>query len=433
MPNIRIIYYSVQFICIFFPVVLFAQFKNVKIDAARGTIGPCEPSIAINPLNPKEIVVGAVLEKVYYSSDGGEEWAEQNLTSEYGIWGDPCIVADHQGNFYYFHLSNPDENGWFSENLLDRIVCQKSVDGGKTWNNGSFTGMAHPKDQDKEWATANHLNNELYVTWTQFDAYNSFESGDSTNILFSKSDDFGETWSEPLRINQMAGNCLDDDFAVEGAVPAVGVDGEIYVSWSRGNEIYLDYSTDGGETWQANDKVIAKQKAGWNFDIPGIGRANGMPVIHCDITEKSEFYGRVYVNYADQNTDGSDTDIWLIYSDDKGESWSDPIRVNNDNTNQHQFFQWMDVDPVTGYVYVVFYDRRNYTDNQTDVYLAYSKDGGAHFENIKISDSPFNPQTDIFFGDYNNICVYNGIVRPVWTRLEDRVLSIWTALIDFSE
>lgn len=84
----------------------------------------------------------------------------------------------------------------------------------------------------------------------------------------------------------------------------------------------------------------------------------------------------------------------------------------------------------SGYLYIVFYDRRNYDTNLTDVYLAVSKDGGATFENIKISESPFNPISSVFFGDYTNISAHNGIIRPIWTRLEGGNLSIWTALID---
>jgi len=71
----------------------------------------------------------------------------------------------------------------------------------------------------------------------------------------------------------------------------------------------------------------------------------------------------------------------------------------------------MDVDPITGYIYIVFYDRRNdlHDKNETEVYLAYSKDGGENFTNLKISESPFTPQLGVFFGDYNDISAYNGV------------------------
>jgi hypothetical protein len=36
----------------------------------------------------------------------------------------------------------------------------------------------------------------------------------------------------------------------------------------------------------------------------------------------------------------------------------------------------------------------------------------------------------VFFGDYVGVSAFAGRVRPLWMRLEDSVLSIWTALID---
>ena len=114
---------------------------------------------------------------------------------------------------------------------------------------------------------------------------------------------------------------------------------------------------------------------------------------------------------------------------DGGNTWSAPTRVNNDGAGNHQFFTWLAVDPVTGYLYVVFYDRRHHEDDKTDVYLAYSKDGGKTFVNAKISQSPFLPTKDVFFGDYNHLSVHNGRVRPIWTRLQDGKLSVWTALV----
>ena len=90
----------------------------------------------------------------------------------------------------------------------------------------------------------------------------------------------------------------------------------------------------------------------------------------------------------------------------------------------------MTIDQANGNIYIVFYDRRNYDDRNTDVYLAVSTDGGETFENVKISDSPFYPSSSVFFGDYTNITAYNGQVRPVWCRLDDGQMSLWTALID---
>ena len=90
----------------------------------------------------------------------------------------------------------------------------------------------------------------------------------------------------------------------------------------------------------------------------------------------------------------------------------------------------MSVDPITGHIYIVFYDRRNHADQKTDVYLAVSTDGGTSFTNEKISDSPFTPDPDVYMGDYINIAAYGGFVRPIWTSMANGNLEILTAIID---
>lgn len=89
----------------------------------------------------------------------------------------------------------------------------------------------------------------------------------------------------------------------------------------------------------------------------------------------------------------------------------------------------MTVDQATGYIYMVYYDRRDYDDNRTDVYLAYSRDGGSSFKEVKISESPFVPDPTKFFGDYDNISAHNGIITPIWTRMDKGKTSVLTAVI----
>jgi hypothetical protein len=98
---------------------------------------------------------------------------------------------------------------------------------------------------------------------------------------------------------------------------------------------------------------------------------------------------------------------------------------------KHQFLSWMAVDQVTGIIYIIFYDRRHYDDEKTDVYLATSADGGITWKNEKISDEPFTPDSDTFFGDYTNIAAHAGVVRPIWTRMDNGKPGVWTALIDY--
>ncbi|MCZ6692930.1 MAG: sialidase family protein [Bacteroidetes bacterium] len=408
---------------------VYGQYINIKIDDIQMKYGPCEPSIAINPKDPNNLVAGSVLGRVYHSEDAGKTWISDTLSSPYGVYGDPCIIADNDGNFYYFHLADPQGKGQTGTKWLDRMVCQKSIDGGKKWNQGTFTGLNAGKNQDKEWAIHDPVNDLIYLTWTEFDKYGSDDPQDSSYILVSKSTDKGETWSRPLRINQQAGDCLDNDQTVEGAVPAIGPQGQVYVAWSFNQRIYFNKSLDNGRTWAPNDLKIADQPGGWTFDIPGLGRANGLPVTVCDMSD-GPYQGTIYVNWSDQRNGINNTDIWISKSTDGGKIWSSPFKINDDRSGRHQFFNWISIDQVTGYLYVIYYDRRNYKDTRTDVYLAYSMDGGETFTNEKISESPFEPSVQAFFGDYNNISAYNGIIRPIWTRADGTTLSVWTALIN---
>lgn len=395
----------------------FSEAQNILISSSNN---PNEPSIKIDPKNPSIIVAATNLNNYYFSNDTGRTWSSNTLSSSFGVWGDPVIDVDTAGNFYYFHLSNPSSGNW-----IDRIVCQKSADNGQTWSNGTYTGLNNTKAQDKHWSVIDRSNNNIYLTWTEFDEYGSSNINDSSRILFSKSLDGGNTWSPALKINEISGDCVDSDNTVEGATPAIGPNGEIYVAWTGPAGLVFDRSLDGGNTWLLNDIMIDSQASDWDFDVPGIYRSNGLPVLKCDLSGGPN-HGTLYINWSDQRNGINNTDVFLSKSTDGGNTWSPAAKVNTDNTARHQFLTWMDIDQSNGYLHFIFYDRRNYSNNQTDVFLAYSKDGGQTFKNEIVSESSFTPNAGVFFGDYNNISVHNNIVRPIWTRLQGGALSIWT-------
>lgn len=408
---------------------LWGQFQNIRISGSGPGVsrGVCEPSLAIDPSNPAQVVAGAILNEVFWSKDSGHTWQQQALSSPFGVWGDPVIAADPQGHFYYFHLSDPTGENWQSEEILDRIVVQRSDDGGENWSDGSYMGMHHPKDQDKHWVDVDRESGYIYATWTQFDDYGSKADTAHSNILFSRSRDQGLSWSPALKLSEKPGDCLDGDSTTEGAVPAVGPNGEVYVAWSNQGHIYFDRSLDSGRTWLEQDQRIAEHVGGWEIEIPGLLRCNGMPVTVADDGD-SEGSGNVYVQWVDKRA--GHHDVWLIRSEDQGQNWSQPVRVNSDSSEADQFLAWLEVDPSSGYLYSVFYDRRHYNDEQTDVFLAWSKDGGRSWQNHKISEKPFIPRETVFFGDYNDIDIYQGMVRPIWTRFDPEGLSVWTAIIN---
>jgi hypothetical protein len=427
--RVRLLCSTILILCCFLaPLrVALAQYPNVRVSNPSSS-DPEEVTIAINPTNPLNLVAGANIRYYYYSTNGGLNWTQGTLTSTYGVWGDPCVIFDAQGNLYYGHLSNPPSPGYW----IDRIVVQKSTNGGVSWNSGVGIGFNPPvRNQDKEWLAADMTNsqfrNNIYMSWTEFDNYGSTSSFDSTRILFSRSTDAGATWSTPLRVSDRGGNCVDSDSTVEGAVPAVGPNGEVYLAWSGPLGLMFDKSTDGGVTF-GQDVFVSSQPGGWDYDIPGISRCNGLPVTACDVST-SPHRGTIYVNWTDQRNGLNNTDVFLAKSTNGGSTWSPVKRVNDDVTATHQFFSWMTIDQTTGYLYIVFYDRRATAGNATDVYVARSTDGGENFSNFKVSQSSFTPTSSIFFGDYTNIAAHAGKIYPIWMRLDGNALSVWIATV----
>lgn len=405
--------------------VLNAQFTNVMVNTPSTTDAE-EVAIAVNVTNPAYVAAGANISYFFSSSNSGTSWTQKRMNSTLGVWGDPCLLYDHNGYLYFGHLSNPVSGYW-----IDRIVVQRSTDNGTTWNDGAGIGYRSPKNQDKEWLAVDMhsplCKGNLYVSWTEFDNYGSTAGTDSSRILFSKSTDKGLSWNTPVLVSDRSGDCVDEDNTVEGAVPTVGPNGEIYISWAGPLGLMFDKSTNGGASF-GTDKFISTIPGGWDFAIPGIYRANGLPITLCD-TSRLATRGNIYVLWGDQRNGTDNTDVFISRSTDGGNSWSAAMKVNQDNSGRQQFFPWMTIDQTTGFLYVVYYDRRNTTGNATDVYVSRSTDGGLTFQDFKVSNSSFTPSSSVFFGDYTNIAAFNRKIYPIWMRLDNSTLSVYTALI----
>ena len=271
------------------------------------------------------------------------------------------------------------------------------------------------------------LKNGTLLAFAEGRVNNAGDFGD-INIVLKRSTDQGKTWTKPLRISKFAGDCIDDDNTVEGAVPTVGPNGEIYVTWSGPKGLVFQRSIDGGQTWMPEEQFITTHEGGWTIDIPGMYRANGLPILVCDLSNGPN-RGTLYLNWCDQRNGVEDTDVWLLVSRDGGATWNEEKRVNQDASNRQQFFTWMTIDQSTGFLYFIYYDRRNYDSKKTDVYLAVSRDGGKTFHEHRISETPFVPNDKVFFGDYLNIAAVNGVIAPIWPRMDNGKITLLTTTI----
>lgn len=410
---------------------------------------PAEVSVGINPENPGQVIVVGLGKPVsgkprvsnyaFISADAGRTWETVAAANPDGrVQGDDAVTFRDDGLAVHAYIAFSGLRAKHPKRARNGIFVTTSRDHGETWS-PPVPVVDHINTlmpfEDKPYLVSDNsprspFHRNIYLAWTRFDIYGSSHPADSTQIFFSRSTDSAATFSTPLRISDRGGDCLDGDNTVEGAVPVVGTAGEVYVVWAGPLGLVLDKSLDGGATFGA-DKVIGPIPGGWSIDVPGLGRSNGMPVTAVDHST-GPYRGTLYVNWVD--TRHGDPDVFLMYSRDAGETWSDAVRVNDDpvHNGKEQFFTWMAVDPQDGSVNIVYLDRRNARSTETAVFLARSVDGGHSFTNTKIALPEFQGDERVFFGDYIGIDAYGGRVVCAFPYFQQRrELAVYAALFRF--
>jgi len=399
--------------------IIQAQHQNVIIANSLGDGLPTEPAVVMNPANTNEILVAGMPDNAYYSMDGGVTWTHEMLQSPFGVNADPVLLVDQSGRYYYIHLPY----------VINRVICHRKVDISAAWAMESYASYDGIHEVDKEWASFDAVNNIIYLSWTYFDEWGSSSPSDSSCIFLTHSFDGGESWSSPVRVSDQKGNAQGGNYSAHGSYNTTGPGGEVYVAWFGPAGLMFDRSTDQGNTWLPQDINTTGGHINWIYSIPGLNLGVTFPFIACD-RSGGPHNGNIYISWADKRNGGNDADVFIVKSMDGGITWSTPIRVNDDPPGRHQFFPALTVDQLTGKVWVVFFDRRNYTDTNTDVYMAASEDGGNAFTNFKVSETPFIPFSTVFFGHYLGISAHDDHVFPVWNRMDNGENSLVGAIID---
>ena len=402
-------------------------FTNTNI--SRDSFPQNETSVKISKTDPNRVVaawrdfrqgVSPANRRVgySYSTDGGVTWSVSQLLDstvfpDFPRNSDPVVAVDTAGNFYIAVIT-------VGQNLA--LAIYKSTDGGVTFPISTI--VANDGTEDKEWLETDFTPgspyyNNLYISWTRF-------SGNS-GIKLTRSTNSGSNWSNAVAI-------ADPSSPGQGSDLAIGLDGEIYVTWVGGTAtqdyIYFDKSTDGGLSF-GTDRVIQQ---GLTPTIPITSSGVTFPSIDTDVSGGAN-NGNIYLVWCDGRN--GDADIFLTRSTNKGADWSSPLRVNNDpvSNGKMQCWPWLAVSD-SGNIAVIFYDTRNTSANNiVEAYLALSTDGGLSFTNTPLSDVPsptIQPNSDIRFGDYIGIDYYGGKIVPVWTdeRTGGFNMECYTAVVD---
>ncbi len=417
-------------------------FPPKNYPASSGPIDNNEPTVAVNPLDPNNIVVAANDYNAprlgpgdswvgfYTSHDGGKTWSTgfvpgypgdpqtSELTGFRGA-GDPVLASNGQGDFYLSGIAfkrsiNPVNQIGFGYNVgrADCIFVAKSTNGGDSFDQVVVVATAlqsWASFHDKEWLAVDPNNGNVYVCWSWFTALMA------SQLVFSRSTDGGVTWSDYQIITEFPG-----ENSIQGSAIVVDNDGNIHVTWMNYNyaEVRYAQSTDEGQSF-SNPISIAPFD-----DIETLENTNyRTPTMTMLAVDNSDniWEGSLYCTWADDSL--GDADIMMVYSHDNGATWGSTIRVNNDKigNGKDQFFSAVAVSE-EGYVHLIFYDRRNDTENTwIETYWAMSSDGGDNFTiNLPISDASFNgdysraPGSADFIGDYIGVVAANHSIHAVW-------------------
>ncbi len=380
-----------------------------------------EVIIDVNPTNSRNLVIvghtagGFSTMDTFFSTDGGATWtrvalgnAQDGFTSTFRF--DPAVAFDANGNVFVAYGVRDFSGSTRRESV---VVC-RSTDGGQSY--GQFRTISTQNSigtlpGNDKWLLATGRDNvnanqqNVYIAWTQ----NVTESGNTDQrIVVSRSTDGGNVWSAPTIIADDANAGIDRGLTAD---PAVGPNGEVYVSWHDfgDGELLIDRSTDGGVTW-GTDHQITTVFAGLNISIPPQPDRNVSPQGSLDVDRSGGANnGRLYFVYM--NGSSPNTDIFCRTSNDGGTTWSGPVQVNDDATTRSQFLPMCDVDDSSGNLSVVFYDARDDANNQkVHVYHALSTTGGASFSaNTKVTDNPSDQSTANASRTSNNYLDYIGV------------------------
>ncbi|MFO8130379.1 MAG: T9SS type A sorting domain-containing protein [Bacteroidales bacterium] len=438
-----------------------------------------EPSVRISRKDPQTVVAAwrdfregwqepNVVRRIgyTYSHDGGQTWAESQLLPDpmpdHLSQSDPVVTSDTSGHFYISSTSRQPVTNYNREMLL-----YKSVDDGVTFD---LHAIAVPGSgamgEDKEWifhdpVETNPTHNNIFIVWRSF--------GPSYGIKFRKSADNGTTWSNTVAVS-------DAGFG-QGANVASGVNGEIYTVWLGGG-IMFDVSYDGGETF-GTDKSISFVYENDYYSFPFIcvdysnkpSRGN-IYVVYADNREgtediwlqrsedggetwlanpirvnddasndqywpmmQSDLDGNLAVVYYDERTQPGVMNAYLAYSEDQGNTWIN-TRLSNDHfygnmpNSNVRFGDYICLDFYDGKIIPVWTDDRTFNYDQEiysaviDINTGISVPSGIASGHTLYQNypNPFREKTEIAFyldaSGKTRIDIYNIMGERVETLLD---------------
>ena len=364
-----------------------------------------ETTIAVDPTDPKHLLASSndlsnfsSFNNVQESFDGGKTWVSAGLTVNTFCY-DPWLAFNANGDaFFAYECSD--------QRIAYRLAGQAN------WVHMTLVSGGPFPDRDMVTADTNPGSpgfNRVYI------GYDEAAFNNAAHVLYSP--DGKGNWVKSPTIN--------DTSSTIGVNVATCPNGTVHALWEdfSGRKIWADRSNDGGATW-GTDKLVTNYRLSTQsffISIPPQPNRGILPWPFAECApEGAAFEGRLYASYVDKSPTSSDTDVYVRYSDDGGQTWSPEVEVDDETVNAYQFHQSIGVGP-DGTVAVAFYDTRDdATNKKTHRYISFSTDGGDTWSaNERITSGQSDESGP---GDANDYGDYQGMdARPdqgfwnVWT------------------
>lgn len=355
--------------------------QNIVGDAAN------EPSMVINPHDHNDIAVGWRQFDSVNSSfrqggfaaslNGGRTWSPEGNLQPGMFRSDPVLMYSNRANhMLYDSLYVP--NGYDYEDIWTSLA-------GFTWTNH---GQAY--GADKPWIAVD--NTHLASRGNIYQVTNSIGGVDQVGDQYNVSVDGGATWTAPTAL---------PNFPVFGTV-AVSRTGNVYVAgttqdpfigWFPGNFWFL--SSSDAKTGTANPTWHAT-----SFNMGGImgfsdtinpAGLDGMLWMTCD-NHSHDNRDNIYVLCSIGQDANNPDDVKFVRSTDGGNTFSTPIRVNDDPVGQG-VYHWEACMSVAknGRIDAAWLDTRNDpTAATSQLFHSYSLDGGLTWSKNEALSPSFN-------------------------------------------
>ncbi len=352
--------------------------NNISGDAAN------EPSIAVDPTAPNRIVIGwrqfDTVQSNFrqagwgYSHDGGRTWIFPGVLEPGVFRSDPVLDSDNEGNFHYLSLTTDLGDFW-------QCDLYSSTVGGVTWQDPVFAWGG-----DKPWMAVDRTGGvgegNIYAKWQTF--FNC--CGQDT---FTRSTNGGASFMQPISV-PLGPTFGTLNVGPDGALYAAGIWAVDFQDLSR---IVIARSSDA-----QNPAAPPTFDLALDVDLGGsqeLGEPPNPAGLLGQVWVASDHSGgatdgNVYL-LCSVNPPGSDPlDVMFARSTNGGQTWSNPVRVNDDpgNSNAWQWFGTMSVAP-NGRIDVIWNDTRNSgQDNISELFYSFSTDAGQSWSpNVSVSPS----------------------------------------------